>query len=114
MPTPAPSATAPSVTARPTATRIPTRASSPTAPQPLPEHRIGVRVVGGAGEFYDRLSGDGEINRALAPAERREPCQPGAGMARNPALNASGVRDRRRGRAAGALTAAAAPGATDS
>ena len=34
-----------------------------TEPAPLPEHRIGVRVVDGAGEFYDRLTGEKFIPR---------------------------------------------------
>jgi len=27
-------------------------------PQPSPEHRIGIRVVAGVGEFYDRQTGE--------------------------------------------------------
>jgi hypothetical protein len=45
-------------TAKPTlrpATETPTETNSPT-PLP-PEHRIGIRVVDGKGEFYDRLNG---------------------------------------------------------
>ena len=34
-----------------------------TKPVPQPEHRIGVRVVDGVGEFYDRLTGEKFIPR---------------------------------------------------
>ena len=41
----------------------PTPISEKAEPVPQPEHRIGVRVVNGAGEFYDRLSGEKFIPR---------------------------------------------------
>jgi hypothetical protein len=52
----APEATpSPAPTAAPTA--APVEPTSTPALEPPPEHRIGVRVVDGVGEFYDRLTG---------------------------------------------------------
>lgn len=52
----------PSATQRPTETSLPT--PSPAASDsPAAEHRIGVRVVDGAGEFYDRHTGDRFVPR---------------------------------------------------
>jgi hypothetical protein len=49
---------------RPVPTTIPTRtATSTTTPTPEPAHRIGVRVINGVGEFYDRLTGEKWIPR---------------------------------------------------
>jgi hypothetical protein len=54
-----------------TGTRAPTEAAAPAdapaadaaPPQPTPEHRIGVRVVNGIGEFYDRATGQKFVPR---------------------------------------------------
>lgn len=46
----------------PTAQPIDTTAP-PTSVKPTSEHRIGVRVVNGVGEFYDRVSGDRFVPR---------------------------------------------------
>jgi hypothetical protein len=62
----------PQPAARPTPTQIAavpaaptTRPASPTPSRTasLPEHRIGVRVVNGVGEFYDRISGEKFVPR---------------------------------------------------
>lgn len=68
----------------PTATRsaptaIPTRTVTITStPTPVPTHRIGVRVVNGVGEFYDRLTGEKFVPRGynyvrLAPMSANSP-----------------------------------------
>ncbi|MGH8926635.1 MAG: hypothetical protein ACRDWA_18730, partial [Acidimicrobiia bacterium] len=36
-----------------------------TDPAPATEHRIGVRIVNGAGEFFDRLSGERFVPRGV-------------------------------------------------
>jgi hypothetical protein len=68
----------------------PTSAPAPTAapstppigstlaptPEPPPEHRIGVRIVDGVGEFYDRLTGDKVVprgNNYIRLANQRSP-----------------------------------------
>jgi len=57
--------TFPATPAKPIPTVSPTLAPTDTPiPAALPqEHRIAIRVVGGAGEFYDRLSGEKFISR---------------------------------------------------
>lgn len=48
----------------PTAVPSPSSTSAPpTATVPPPEHRIGVRVVDGVGEFYDRVTGERFVPR---------------------------------------------------
>jgi len=54
-------AAAPSPTAAASATAAAT--SEPTASEPDSPHRIGIRVVGGVGEFYDRLTGETFVPR---------------------------------------------------
>ena len=65
-------ACAPSITEAPTENAptpefseqiLPSPSPEKTEPAPQPEHRIGVRVVDGAGEFYDRLTGEKFIPR---------------------------------------------------
>jgi hypothetical protein len=71
IPTPAPVTISPSpqpsATVTSTFTPIPTDTVTPTATTehtPIPaEHRIGVRVVEGTGEFYDRLTGEKFVPR---------------------------------------------------
>jgi len=55
-PTPTPAPTAAPTAAPVEPTIVPT-------PQPPPEHRIGVRVVEGVGEFYDRETGERFVPR---------------------------------------------------
>jgi hypothetical protein len=70
---PAPTAT------RPAPTTTPTRTATITpAPTPVPAHRIGVRVINGVGEFYDRLTGEKWIPRGynyvrVAPMSETNP-----------------------------------------
>lgn len=47
-----------SATQRPENTALPT-----STPMPAPEHRIGIRIVDGAGEFFDRHSGERFVPR---------------------------------------------------
>jgi len=61
-----------------TATPLPTIESSPVNPAPLPAHRIGVRLVDGQGEFYNRLTGEKFVPRGynyvrLAPMSSANP-----------------------------------------
>jgi hypothetical protein len=70
VPTPLPTVSAlpASPTSLPTPVALPPSpaAARPTAtqtPQPLPEHRIAIRVVDGKGEFFDRQSGETFIPR---------------------------------------------------
>lgn len=52
--------------ATPRASLAPTRPPEAVKPtQSLPEHRIGVRVVDGIGQFYDRLTGERFLPRGL-------------------------------------------------
>lgn len=75
-PTSAPATVPPSAAPAPTATMLPARpAETKTAP---PEHRIGVRTVGGIGEFYNKLSGEKFVPRGynyirVAPMSRTNP-----------------------------------------
>ena len=51
----------------PSGSRVPVptaRSPAPTA-QPVPEHRIGVRVMDGVGEFYDRITGARFVPRGM-------------------------------------------------
>jgi len=48
----------------PSASAVVTRPAAPTTtPRPPPAHRIGVRVVNGVGEFYDRMTGEKFVPR---------------------------------------------------
>lgn len=53
---------------------IPTRASTPQTPpttsptktpSPPPQHRLGIRIVDGVGEFYDRITGEKFVPRGM-------------------------------------------------
>ncbi|MFN2143724.1 MAG: cellulase family glycosylhydrolase [Anaerolineales bacterium] len=56
-----PTITATATLTKPAPTEVPAVTLEPTPPPP--EHRIGIRVVDGVGEFYDRLTGEKFIPR---------------------------------------------------
>jgi len=63
-PTPAPADTPAPPTATPTSIP-PTPTPIPTATTPPPEHRLGVRVVDGLGQFYDKATGERFVPRGM-------------------------------------------------